>query len=285
MGGCQCKGQCKDPSHPADFDDVSLEDAMDLGSQFMVKVVGARNVRGPDWFPGVCKSNCFCVVTSLQRGEVLWKSKISKNEVEPSWKEEFRVNETLQSNGGLEFAIWHSIYSVDPEVRLPEGTEERLVGKARLVTSRFRLAGFNGDLELENCARDISDAAVNVKIGLVGQAYPPPPPIEFHLNIENPSAKTLGIDLDTQDDNTIYVENVRPLGLVDIHNSNSKPTERLLSGHFIMQVNGVQGRASKLIEGLGEEMSRLAFLQLVVRRPLLLCVAVDKKEKKKGNRD
>jgi len=247
-----------------------------------VKVVGARNVRGPDWFPGVCKSNCFCVVTSLQHGEVLFKTKISKNEVEPCWQEEFRLIEMLHHNGGLEFAVWHSIYSgVDPEVKLPEGTEERLVGKARLVTSRFSLAGFNGDLELEHCGKDISDAVIHIKVGLIGQAYPPPPPPEFHLTIENTSSKNLGIDLDTQDDNTVYVENVRPLGLIDLHNANSKPTERLLPGHFIMQVNGVQGRASMLME----EISGLSVLRMVVRRPLVLCVAVDKKDKKTGNRD
>jgi len=276
MGGCECKNS----NHPTDFDDVATEDTTDAAPQFMVQVVGARNVRGPDWFPGVCKSDCFCVVSSLQRGEVLFKTNISRNEVEPCWKEEFQVNEALQSNGGLEFAIWHSIYTIDPRVTLPEGTKERLVGKARLFSSRFSLAGFNGDLELQHCAKDISGALMNVKVGLVGQAYPPPPPLDFHLNIENPSSKTLGIDLDTQDQNTVYVENVRPMGLVDVHNSNSKPTERLLAGHFIMQVNGVQDRASMLIEGLGEEMKRLPLLRLVVRRPFTLCVAVNKRDKK-----
>lgn len=272
MGGCECK----ESHHPADYDDVATED-MDPGPQFMVKVVGARNVRGPDWFPGVCKSSCFCVVTSLDRGAVLFKTRISKNEVEPCWKEEFQVTEALQSKGGLEFSIWHSIYTVDPEVTLPEGTDERLVGKARLVTSRFSLAGFNGDLDLEHCGKDISDAMVHVKVGFVGQAYPPPAPLEFHLTIENPSAKNLGMDLDTQDEHTLYVENVRPLSLIDSHNSNSKPTERLLSGHFIMQANGVQGRASNLME----EINRLSTLRLVVRRPLVLCAAIDKKDKKK----
>jgi len=272
MGGCECK----DSHRTVDFDDVNMEAAMDLGPTFMVKVVGARNVRGPDWFPGVCKSNCFCVVTSLQRGEVLFKTKISQNEVEPCWKEEFRLNETLHANGGLEFAIWHSMYNVDLDITLPEGTEERLVGMARLVTSRFSLAGFNGELELEHCGKDVTDARVHVMIGLVGQPYPPPPPPEFRITIEKPSAKSWGMDLDTQDDNTLYVESVRPNGLVDLHNNNSKPAERLLAGHFIMQVNGVQGGASVL----GQEINKLSVLRSVVRRPLVFCVAVNKKDKK-----
>lgn len=207
----------------------------------------------------------------------MFKTQISRNEVEPIWKEEFRLKETLPTNGALEFAIWHGIYSVDPEVTLPEGTEDRLVGKVRLVTSRFSLAGFNGELELEHCGKDIKEATVHVKIGFVGQAYPLPPPPEFHITIENPTSKPLGMDLDTQDEHTVYVENVRPLGLVDLYNSNSKPTERLLAGHFITQVNGVQGRASELME----EINKRSVLRLVVRRPFVFCVAVDKKDKKR----
>jgi len=273
MGGCECK----DSHMPSDFDGVNVEESMDPGPAFMVKVVGARNVRGPDWFPGVCKSDCFCVVTSMQRGEVLFKTKISKNEVEPSWKEEFRLKETVQANGGLAFAIWHTIYSIDPTVTLPEGTEDRLVGMARLVTSRLSLAGFNGELELEHCGKDIAGATIHVKVGLVGQDYPLPPPPEFHITIENRTAKSLGIELDTQDENAVYVDQVRPFGLVDLHNSNSKPTERLLSEHFIMQVNGVHGKASELVE----ELNKLSVLHLVVRRPSVFCVAVDKKDKKR----
>lgn len=266
MGDCHCKNEKPQMSETVDQVIPFVDDPV-----FTVLVVGSRGVRRGDWFPNTCKSDCYCTVSAAGYDRILLRTLPVSQQVEPLWRQ--AVHDTpLLIGDSLEFSVWDSISGVD---NLPEGTTERLIGRFTLDSSRFFSAGFAGELELEALGKDITGAFLTVKIKRNGQDYPDEPCADFVVQLQNPQFKALGVDLDTQANSLVYVNDVKD-GVVQVYNRTAKPESRLGPGHFIIKVNGVEGLASDMVD----EMNRLASLRLLVRKPFTMCVAIDKKSHK-----
>jgi len=108
-----------------------------------------------------------------------------------------------------------------------------------------------------------------VKVKRAGRDYPVGPLPEFTLTVDKIPGKPVGVDIDIQDVRSAYVVCVKE-GPFQTYNKSTTMMRQLKVGDFIVKVNGVQGKGSKLMEQMKQDDS----LELVVRRPMELTVAV-----------
>jgi len=238
-------------------------------------VVGARGVRVADWFPGTCRSDCYCTVRVAGEERNVLQTQTVSDQIEPLWHAEVTEAFPLRPGDALEFSIWDSIS--DDSLRLPLGSTERLVGMALLDSREFYYNGFNGELELDNLGRGITNAAVTVKVRRSDSQYPDPMLPEFVVHLQKAPVTPLGMDMDTQDGSVVFVNDVKE-GIVQSYNDGANATERLQPGYFIVQANSVAGKAAEMVNVITEK----AHLRLTVRRSLRMCVPICKKAKKRS---
>lgn len=273
MGACPCSAEKKAPAEDVTAGDPPEEEPLASTLKFTVSIVSARGVRTGEWFPGTGdRGDCFCVVKIAGTDEVLYKTQdLQQTSVEPRWNEEFEIAEHLPGDA-LEFSVWDCF---SEETKVPEGSTNKLVGRVTLPSSMFEESGFNGELELENTGKNITAAHLTLKIKVEDQEYPDEVDPEFSIGITRDPKAPLGVDLDTQDDNMLYVSGVKS-GPFQLYNSTVKSTDQLKQGQFIVQVNGVAGNTALMAENLKKHWK----LDLVVRRSMEMTVPIDKKEKK-----
>merc|ERR1719195_1940480 len=137
--------------------------------------IGARGFRNSDWMPGVAKPDCYVVVTS--NGQEIAETSVSRDSMEPLWKEEFEYKE-WEEGAELGFHLYEEI-----------GAESHFLGAATSEYDRFR-DGFNGDLQL----RESNRAYLRIKIKPPGKVYPLGFPMEFELTLGKDENNSYGID-------------------------------------------------------------------------------------------
>mmetsp|Transcript_66357 Transcript_66357/g.188419 ORF Transcript_66357/g.188419 Transcript_66357/m.188419 type:complete len:362 (-) Transcript_66357:66-1151(-) len=228
-----------------------------------VVILGARGLREAEVFPGT-ERTCYCTLALAGSEDRLATTKEVKNALEPVWDHEAGVPGLDDS--ALEFVIW------DADA---DGASE-LLGKATLEAARIReQEGFNGELELQEAGENVK-AFLRVKISMPGKPFPPAPPKEFIVELENPKKKALGVEVEVQDGNMLYVTAVKN-GPVQLYNKDAEPTKQLMPGDFIVKINDIEGDSKKLNAALKK---KVASLSLVCRRAEEWRVVVDKGEDK-----
>jgi len=259
MGNCPCK----DGAKPTETTEQVGEEAATSGAaaslHLMVAVAGVRGLRGASWQPGADKPGCFCTVKAPSKDEELCKTDGVKGAFEPAWKQEFEIAEH-SAGDSLQFSIWE---------------EDKLLGTATLEASTFASAGFNGELKLEQNDEGI-EAYLTVKVGVNGQEYPKGASAEYLITVNREENKPLGLDIDSQDGVTCFVDGIRP-GPFQAHNDNSKTSEQLRRGDFIVKVDEVEGDAKKLLK----KMTSAATFTVLVRRSEEFGVAVERASTRK----
>lgn len=248
-------------------DEVEAGDGVPASTTFTITCIGVRGLRKAEWMPEG-KSNCFCLVKPVNRDVQLCRTDPLKDALEPIWQVDANLAD-LVAGESLEFSVWEA----------DSDGSENCLGKATLDNQAFGIAGFNGELKLDETGEGIS-ATLRVKVKMADQECPPPvPQAEVTISVaRNPKKKKLiGLDLDISDGNYLYVTDVKA-GPFHDYNQNSKPSEQLKPGDFIIQVNGFTGTAKQLYDKVQKEES----WNLVVRRPDEVRVAIDKKETKKS---
>jgi len=254
-----------------------------------VAIVGARGLRGVDWFPGTDRF-LFCTLSiQSQQGE-LHRTRLVKDTVAPFWREEAPVGMYCLGDA-LEFCVWDADASGEGSV----------LGEAVLESEDFAGRGFNGEVQLTGderrglypspsvdlltiskktpgCGEGCLPAPVGgqpkpsflaVRVRLKGRAYPRGPPKEFHVVIRNPRKKSLGLDVDSQDGFHLWVLAVKA-GPIQAYNEEAEPSRQVLPGDFIMKVNEGGIRAESMLD----IMKKATRLELTIRRPLQFDVAV-----------
>jgi len=224
-------------------------------------IVGARGLRDSDWMPGSGKPDCYCVVKVAGREEEVYRTKTLDNTLEPVWKEEAGLAE--YEGEALEFSVWDQ-----------DATSSDKLGKVVLESGSFA-EGFNGELMLEEAGKGIK-AYLKVKVKMAGQEYLPGPPAEITMKLDKDPKKKHGLELDTRDGVSAYVTAVKA-GPFETINKTAKACDQLMPGDFIMKVNGVEGTAQKILD----ELKTAKSVEMVVRRPVEICLTIDKKGAKK----
>jgi len=239
--------------------------------QLTALVVGARGVRRGDWFPGASGSGCFCVVKWIRGREQVVAKTREDRQVEPFWNEEADVPQ-WEPGDDLEFSVWDSF---SPGAKMPEGSTQFLVGRVRLHSKMFQKSGFNGELPLTNLGRHISSAFLTIKVKLPGQDYPDGLAPEFRLTILKDPQQDAGVELDTQDTMNAYIVGLKA-GPFQEHNLRAPKSDHVKAGQFIVQANDDRSTAASMAD-IVRNGSRV---DMIIRRPLEMTVAVDKKDKK-----
>eukprot|EP00421_Protoceratium_reticulatum_P012398 CAMPEP_0168402418 /NCGR_PEP_ID=MMETSP0228-20121227/23610_1 /TAXON_ID=133427 /ORGANISM="Protoceratium reticulatum, Strain CCCM 535 (=CCMP 1889)" /LENGTH=328 /DNA_ID=CAMNT_0008416003 /DNA_START=46 /DNA_END=1029 /DNA_ORIENTATION=+ len=268
MGNCHCSSGA--PETPVEDLVLSPEQEKEATPKPLVLIQETRHLRKAGWFPGVNASACYCTLRIAGTEKDMFKTKVRRDQVEPTWSQEVEVEDYVAGDA-LEFTIWDSYSGKE---KLPEGSENVLVGKAFLESTKFETCGFNGELEVENVGKGVV-AYLKVKVSMDGRGYPAGPPMDFYINVGKDLEEDLGTDFDTQDDTIVQVMSVQ-YGLFDSYNGSVKPIHQIRSGDFIAEANGVKGDAMHIIKVMRQE----ANLRLWVKRPMEICVAINKGEKK-----
>jgi len=231
-----------------------------------IAFVGARGLRGVDWFPGTERFFFATVGIHGQEGSELHKTKDAKDTVAPFWKEEATIKYSLGDS--LEFAVWDAdAYS-----------EGDLMGHVVLESERFSQAGFNGELQLIE-GREPVPCFLRVKVKLDGEDYPEGPVQEFSVPIGSSKKRPLGMDFESQDGTTLYVTAVKG-GLIEEHNKKSDPSHQVRPGDFVMKVNNAQGKSAQLLEAIKKPGN----MTLLIRRPMEMDVAIVGEEEEEEER-
>lgn len=270
MGACPCSQKRDAPALREDV--VAADDHPGVATvKLTVMIHGARGVRRGDWFPG-SRADCFCVLGLLGREETIHRTRDGQEDrVEPLWNEEVEIPD-FPVGEALDFRIWGSL---GEDAKVPEGSSNRMVGRAILPYSAFEAYGFNGELPLENLGKSISAAYLQVKVKAEYQEYPDGPDPEFAVTLSRDPKASVGIDFDTQDDELVYIADVKP-GPIQFYNLNVKASEQVKPGLFIVQANGVKGVSVNIVEVLKGDRK----LELVLRRSTEMTVAIRKLSKK-----
>lgn len=223
-------------------------------------IVAARGLRSSDWSPGNGTSECYCILKALGRKpRELHRTKVVKDTLQPVWKEEVVVGAAVHDSL-FEFSIWD-----DGHVG---GSE--LLGKTILDRSSIGHGGFCGDLLLTDGCNG-SDGHLTVKVKTSnGQGYPATLPHEFTASITKTDGKSWGLDLDYQDQTTLWVNSVKP-GAVEAHNLVVPAEEQLRPGDFIVRANGAGGSAEELLAQFKNETT----VAMLVRRPVEIYAVVE----------
>lgn len=244
---------------PRKAESPAVEEPQPQPPRLTIEVVGARGLRNADWLPGTGKSDCYCIVKVVGNEQVLHRTKVINDTLEPVWKEEADI--TLRAaNDSLEFCVWDK-----------DAFSSNFLGKVVLESSKFE-GGFNGELLLQDAGKAIT-AYLRVKVKMAGQEYPPGPPMEFSVQADKVKGKPLGLDLDIQDNCSAYVVAIRE-GPFQTFNQSSEPNKQLRAGDFILKVNGVTGKGSKLLD----QMKQDSHLDLLVRRPQEITAALERSD-------
>eukprot|EP00411_Alexandrium_monilatum_P036911 CAMPEP_0175409510 /NCGR_PEP_ID=MMETSP0095-20121207/41141_1 /TAXON_ID=311494 /ORGANISM="Alexandrium monilatum, Strain CCMP3105" /LENGTH=367 /DNA_ID=CAMNT_0016708453 /DNA_START=83 /DNA_END=1186 /DNA_ORIENTATION=- len=194
--------------------------------EFSVSIVGARGLRLSDWQPRVSEPTCYCEVKA--NGRALFSTAESENPCEPVWAATFDV---FLAGSPLEFAVYG------------EGSD--LLGTARLEAEDYAEDGFNGELKLEEAKAD--GACIRVKVKLAGKDLPPGPAASFSARFERQSADVpWAIVFDDCDGVQLRVLKISD-GAISEHNRNAKPQQQVSVGDYLMEVNGVVGRADLML--------------------------------------
>jgi len=258
MGNCPCKDGSKTTENA---EEIGAEQAAaeDQSLQLAIAIAGVRGIRGAAWQPGADQPDCFCVVKSPGKDAELCQTLGVKGAYEPAWKEEFEVAEHCAGDS-LQFSI---------------SEDDKLLGTATLEACAFESAGFNGELKLAGTEEGV-EAYLTVKVGVNGQEYPTGASAEILITVTREVNKPLGLDIDSQDGVTCFVSSISA-GPFQIYNDNSKVTEQLRPGDFILKANSVEGSASKLLK----EMKSATTLAVLVRRSEEFWVAVERTNTRK----
>lgn len=244
----------------------SAEVIPDKDTAVTAVIVNARGLRDADCFPGTDRY-FYCTVGIAGKPGYIHKTRLVKDTLLPTWKEEFVLGAPQFSSGN---DVTLSVLESDAD------GAGHVVAAATLKSRDFEHDGFNGDLQLELHGERL-EAYVRLKLKLYGQDFPPGPLDEFTVMLDNPSKKPLGIDFDAQDGCTMYVTEIKP-GLIAAYNEEADPGRRVQVGDFIVKVNDIDGKARMLVDTLKAENS----LELLVRRPVEIFVAVSEDREEDG---
>jgi len=225
-----------------------------------VTIVGARGLRNADWAPGTGKSDPYCIL-KVKGTEVL-RTKTVNDCLEPIWMEEVLLPDYVDGEP-LEFTMY------DQDVGKSD-----FLGKVSVASSIFSESGFYGDLKIEEAGVD--QAYLKLKIKVAGREYPPAPPSEVRMIVEKQSGTIFGLDLDTQDNATLFVLEIRE-GAFKTYNDGATVEEQIRPMDFITSINGVTGSAGQMLEQFRIQ-DRVA---LVVRRPQEYIAMVDASDSKR----
>jgi len=240
--------------------------------KFYVTIVGAKGLFD-DWHnqPLDFTRECFCTLqvgmdmhgATRSSDKDVHVTQSARNVVDPIWREEFGVPD-LQDGGCLLFRVCAS-----------EGAnrEIRHLGKGSLAKHMFAANGFNGEVRLKDSTGAATKGCLTVRVRQASEPfYPLGQSVEDHMSIENKTKKALGLDVDAQDETTLYVMDVKA-GVVRANNKVSPVT--LTPGQFIVGVNNAAGSSAKLQHGLKQTQ-----LELVIRRPVEFTILLEA-----GNKD
>mmetsp|Transcript_31603 Transcript_31603/g.90691 ORF Transcript_31603/g.90691 Transcript_31603/m.90691 type:complete len:350 (-) Transcript_31603:216-1265(-) len=272
MGVCPCSQKREGPVLAEDVTTSPPDDPGLMTIKLTVLIMGARGVRRGDWFPGEGGSDCYCTLKIAGREDIIHKTgELQHETVDPVWNEEVEIPD-FPVGECLELDVWDSVPS---DMKVPEGSTSRLVGRLMIPCNTIEPAGFNGELPLKNLGKGVNAAYLNVKMKADALEYPDTLDPEFAATLTRDPKSSLGIDMDTQDDEMVYIADVKP-GPVQFYNLNVKPSEQVNPGLFVLQANGVTGVSTHIVDVL--KMDRK--LDLVLRRSMEMTVAIRKIERK-----
>lgn len=197
----------------------------------VLTIVGARGLRNADWIPGQGKSDTYCIVH--YEGKEIHRTVTVKDTLEPFWREDVNI----QKFDGKQAMTFH-LYDQDY-------LSSDYLGKVELPPQAFAEEGFNGEVIIEE-AGDGVQAYLRLKVQLRGKELPPGPPTELTVTADKANHQTWGLDLDTQDEELLFVTEVRPGPFFDA-NEKLAPEEQVIKSDFVLAVNGIRGTPATLL--------------------------------------
>mmetsp|Transcript_93248 Transcript_93248/g.216715 ORF Transcript_93248/g.216715 Transcript_93248/m.216715 type:complete len:354 (-) Transcript_93248:98-1159(-) len=264
MGSCNCKS-----SEVQGFEvHEEIISNQSVTTTLTVVIIGARGVRGRDWFPGngrflYCTLSC---VPAGNREERIRRhtTKRVKDTLAPTWNDEVVV-EAFRLGDGLELAIWDA----------GPTDQSDLVGSVVLEAEEFEHS-FNGELQLRGHKHKI-ETFLQAKIKMEDQDYPLEPEREFRVLLDLPERHSLGLTFDAQDGIMLHVLEVGK-GEIDQHNKVADDDVQVRPHDYIVKVNGLEGSSAQLLS----EIKKATQLELLVRRPWQFSIAVSCSNTKRG---
>mmetsp|Transcript_135766 Transcript_135766/g.378324 ORF Transcript_135766/g.378324 Transcript_135766/m.378324 type:complete len:353 (-) Transcript_135766:142-1200(-) len=264
MGVCQCKEKEEEkmveilPGTDEEAPMVQAKSgavthAQATSSGITVAIVGAWGLRDSDWLPFTGKSDCYCTVRVKGKDQDAFKTQVIKDSLTPVWKEECEIADYGEA---LEFKVCDDSGAI--------------LGKVQLQSSKFKQEGFNDWMKLEEAGKD--SAFLRVKVKLPGKDYPQAAQSEVTVTVTRESGKPWGLDLDTQDLQTLYVTTEATQGAVREYNSRAEPAQQIQQGDFIVKVNSAEMHAARMLN----EMKNQDELQITLRRPEEFLVAINR---------
>mmetsp|Transcript_12422 Transcript_12422/g.24146 ORF Transcript_12422/g.24146 Transcript_12422/m.24146 type:complete len:447 (-) Transcript_12422:134-1474(-) len=230
-------------------------------------IVGARGFRNSDWMPGRGKPDCHVVVKSKQKK--IFKTKAITHSMEPLWNDEF------------EFRRWEDGAELEFHLYDQDLVGSDYLGKAMIQSDSFQ-DGFNGDLRLDQPGKDKGNeqqpAYLRIKIKPPGKVYPPGPSPELCVTLSRNEHKNFGLQINTQDQKNLYIQLVFESGPASEWNQHAEPHNHLSRGDFIVEVNGVEGNASAMLEKFREQV-----VVMKVRRAIDFIIILERSQVKNAS--
>mmetsp|Transcript_14699 Transcript_14699/g.46232 ORF Transcript_14699/g.46232 Transcript_14699/m.46232 type:complete len:374 (-) Transcript_14699:369-1490(-) len=228
----------------------------------LVSIVGAKGLRDADWLPGSGKSDAYCVLRI--HGQEVFRTQVIADSVEPLWKEQVYVWEWTDSDKGLDFEVYdEDLVSSDT------------LGQVFLPASDFMEKGFNNDVKLNDAGR--GEAFLRLRIKLPGVDLPPGPPMEVAMEVPRKPYDIWGLDLDTQDSDSLFVTEVKP-GPFLAYNETVGHEEQLRKCDHIVSVNETRGSPVALLNEF--KISKQVKVKVIRSCQVLIRLAKAKAEKR-----
>jgi hypothetical protein len=226
-----------------------------------VKVVMARGLKNADWtwIPGKGVSDAYVLISV--GGKEVARTAVIPNTLEPIFNQELEIMCDVATPEKIDF----DVYDKDP------GKPDDKLGHCSLLKKDYS-SGFNGEIALEDAGKGIK-AFLKVMVKLPGsKTYPSGPSNEFKVTLKKEKGKPIGFEADVADPTMLFISDGFT-GPAKEHNDKANPTEHLKKMQYIVEVNGVKGDGKKMLE----EVKKSEEVTLLIRRPMLSTIAVDKK--------
>mmetsp|Transcript_58386 Transcript_58386/g.170742 ORF Transcript_58386/g.170742 Transcript_58386/m.170742 type:complete len:419 (+) Transcript_58386:103-1359(+) len=238
-----------------------------------VHISGCRGVREMSWVPKA-GSDMYIVVRLESSDDELFRTRMVKDEVWPTWKEEGEIGWTPGEN--LEFELMEVLYCTYDIKGQMKDEQTVVAGRGVLKSSDFASEGFNGVIKLDS--RIHMETQLRVRVAAPGKDYPKDEPTEFTLTFDKAiSPGKLGVLVDQTDGKTLCVRDVEKGGTVSKYNQQAPEGMRVRPHDFIMKVNGEEGDSAQLLSELGKDTK----ITMLIKRPMDLAMGIAPKQVRK----